>query len=909
MRAPQDAVNGGVGSDAPQLVFDFRPGSSECDPARKDILGGKGASLAAMSRAGFPVPPGFTISAECCQHVEVHGAWPNGLEPQVRAALQRLESHTQRTFGRAPRPLLVAVRSGAAVSMPGMMDTILNCGLNPSLIGCFASPALFWHDYAEHIRIFAASVAGLSLKSSHDDAEARSRAWLTAYQQETRRPFPIDPWDALAQSINAVFASWHSPRAQAYRRHHDVRGVPGTAVNVQAMFPSQRSGVLFTAHPNDLRAGQMVLEASWGLGEAVVSGAVTPDIYVLDATTLAVTSMTPGDRPGNEPALSDEQILELGRLGQQVEKYFGVPSDIEWGLADGKLVLLQARPIRGLDIIQDVERGRLEEIARLKQVAGREHVVWVAHNLGETLPTPTPLTWDIVRWFMSGRGGFGQLYRTLGYQPSKLVDDEGFLELICGHIYTDPRSLAGLFWRNLPLEYRPDEILANPRVLDGPPQRMNFQNADPFLFARLPGLVWSMLRCTRRMKRLRAGAVQLFEQQALPMLESYLENARNGPMDGGDLAAYDTSYLPDILRRRAEYVLGKFAAESLLPGFFAGLAQQELTTWLTRLMGHEGQEYVQCLTSGLDGDVTVEQNVELHRVARGETTLETFLERFGHRAANEMELAQPRWREDASFLQRMIDSFRAEGAVSPAERHGQQAAVRREAEAALPSTLTQFGGSCFRERIEALLRETQGLLPCRELGKFHLMRGYETLRQVIVELGRRFDLGRDVFFLRWSELKEFTERESELREAVEKRKLRWKSAQKLVLNEIIDSHDLDSLGLPAAPAAESARRLPARPIASGAAAGIARVVFDPGEARDLGADYILVCPSTDPGWTPLFLHARGLVVERGGVLSHGAIVARDFGIPAVVCEHATRLIPDRSRIQLDAHRGEIVLCE
>lgn len=301
-----------------------------------------------MSRAGLPVPPGFTISAACCEWAEQHGGeWPAGLADQVRSAMSWLEEVTGRSFGRAPRPLFVAVRSGAAMSMPGMMDTILNCGSDPD----------------------------------------------------------VEPWDALYQAINAVFASWHSDRARAYRQHHDVRGVVGTAVNVQAMFASERSGVLFTANPNNPAANEMLIEASWGLGEAVVSGAVTPDIYVLDAATLATKRVIPGARPGDEPALTDAQVLELAELGRRVESHFQTPSDIEWGIADGCVALMQTRKIRGLEIVADIERGRLEEIARLRGLTKDEPAVWVVHNLSETLLTPTPLTWDLVRWFMS-RGGW-----------------------------------------------------------------------------------------------------------------------------------------------------------------------------------------------------------------------------------------------------------------------------------------------------------------------------------------------------------------------------------------------------------------------------------------------------------------------------------------------------------------------
>jgi phosphohistidine swiveling domain-containing protein len=888
-----------------KYVFSFGPGRSEGDPARVDLLGGKGASLAAMSLAGFPVPPGFTISTECCVLVEqAKGAWPNGLESQVAQALGQLEEAAGRMLGCGPHPLLVAVRSGAPVSMPGMMDTILNCGLHPGLVSCYPIAEDFWRAYADHIRMFAASVAGLSLTANGDDDPAAVvHQFLKQYESTTGGGFPTDPQDVLHQSINAVFASWNSDRARVYRQHHDVRHVVGTAVNVQMMFPSERSGVLFTANPNQPQAREMVLEASWGLGEAVVSGAVTPDIYILDADKLGTKRVMPGDRPGDASALSAAQVLELGQLGKKVETYFAAPSDIEWGLADGKLALLQARAIRGLDVVYDVEQGRCEEIERLRILAGRDHVVWVIHNLAETVPAPTPLTWDIVRHFMSGAGGYGRMYRELGYRTSEEVDRNGFLELICGRIYVDPRRAAGMFFGELPFEYEPQQILRDRQMLERAPTSLNIERADSLFFLRLPGLAWSMLRASRRMKRMGEAALERFEHIAVPRLNQFLADAGRQ-----DLCTFDTRQLIAELDRRRFAVLDDFGAESLLPGFFAGLARSRLVEGLARLMGSDPAENLaDMLTSGLPHDITVEQNAMLYRHAQGEGLLSDFLDKFGHRTANEMELSQPRWREDAAYLERMIGSFR-HARHSPAERQACQEEIRRQAETDLTATLAFWGGSSFRERIERDLHQAQTLLPYREIGKYHLMRGYETIRQVLVELSRRWDLGRDLFFLQLAELPAFEERRDDLLTQIKQRKLRWKSAQQLVVGDIIDSQQLERIGLAdERPLAEGDDFIAARIIASGAAVGTARVVHDPRETSDLGSDYILVCPSTDPGWTPLFVNARGLIVERGGVLSHGAIVARDFGIPAVVCEHATRRIPDGARIEIDGHRGAIVL--
>ncbi|HPD17216.1 MAG TPA: PEP/pyruvate-binding domain-containing protein [Planctomycetota bacterium] len=889
-----------------QWIYFFGAGSSEGDPERKAILGGKGASLAAMSRAGLPVPPGFTLSAECCPIVEATGAWPAGLKEQVRAAMARLEEMMGRTFGRGPKPLLVAVRSGAAVSMPGMMDTILNVGLNPSLEGCVRD---FWREYADHIRMFARSVAGLTLNLPRAanprevTEEEAARQLLREYEQQAGKPFPTDPFDALDQAINAVFASWNSERAVTYRKHHDIRGVAGTAVNVQAMFPSERAGVLFTANPNAFKAGEMVLEASWGLGEAVVSGSVTPDIYIIDAASLATKREVPGHRPGNEPALTPAQVREIAEVGKAVEKYFGHPCDIEWGIAEGKVALLQSRAIRGLDILEDMEECRQEEIERLRELAAGERRVWVAHNLAETLAAPTPLTWDIIRHFMSGDGGFGLMYRDFGYQPSAEVRADGFLELICGRIYVDPRRAAGLFWDGMPLEYDAEAVAGDPGLLEQAPKKLNMQKAEPTFFLRLPKLVWAMIRSARLTRKARAAALDAFENQAVPRLRRYLDEAK-----GLDLTKLPTAELLAELRRRIAFVLDDFGKESLKPGFFGGMAQAGLLGLLTQLMGPErGGDLARQLTTGLDHDTTVEQNVLLYRVAQGRATMAEFLDRFGHRAVNEMELAQPRWREDSDYLERMKQSYTRPGVEPPEERHARQAAARRKAEEELPARLAEWGGASLYERLLPDLRDAQALLPYRETGKHYLMMGYETIRAALVELSRRWDLGRDLYFLHLDELDSFESRRAELAEAIAQRKLRWKSAQKLALSFVVDSERLDSLGHPQVQAGGA--RLEGCPLASGAAKGVARVVFDPQTAGDLGTGYILVCPSTDPGWTPLFVHARGLVVERGGVLSHGAIVARDFGIPAVVLESATQLIPDGATIEVDGGTGDIALLE
>jgi rifampicin phosphotransferase len=807
----------------------------------RTLLGGKGAGLAELTRVGFAVPPGFTIIAEGCQWFYDHDqTWPPELEAQVREQMARLEAATGRGFGAGPEGLLVSVRSGAAVSMPGMMDTVLNVGAT------------------------------------------------------------ADAWAELARCINAVFASWMSERAVAYRARHRITGLPGTAVNVQVMFPSQISGVLFTEDPNHPAARQLVVEASHGLGEVVVSGAVTPDRFLVSRDGLKIAKSV----LGKAPTLTTAQLDELCTLALRVEQHFGQPQDLEWAWADGRFVLLQCRPIRGLELARAAEAMRTAEIARLRALAGSSRRLWVAHNLGETLRHPTPLTWDIIRQFMSGDGGFGRLYRDLGYLLDREVCAHGFLELIAGRIYADPDRAARLFWAGWPMTYDLEALRRDPNELNQAPTKFDPEKLDGRILLRLPCLAGAMWQSARTIRRAGLEARSHFEQRVLPPYLDYVQAER-----GRNLRNLGAPELLAELGSRRRRVLHDFGAESLKPGFLGALALGEMERLLTQVLGpEEGPRLVANLTTALEGDTALEQEAMLAAVAQGNVTLAEFLTRFGHRCSGEMELMTPRWREDASFLEGVVKQLRASGGGSPASRHHKNDERFRAAVTELPNTLARAGASSLREEIEARLRVARDLLPYREAGKHYLMMGYELIRQALLELGRRWDLDDDIFFLNELELGQFEQHGVELRADLPRRKLAWEAARRLPLPALIDSAELDSLGLPSKPTeAGQGRALRGEPVSPGLGEGLARIVFDPMEAGDLGADYILVCPSTDPGWTPLFLRATGLVVERGGLLSHGAIVARDFGLPAVVCPDATRLLPNGARLRVDGNTGHIAL--
>ncbi len=289
-----------------KYVYFFGGGKAEGNTTMKNILGGKGANLAEMTNMGIPVPPGFTISAEVCSELPQHGsAWPAGLAEEIDANLKELEQLMGLRFGDPEDPLLVSVRSGAAVSMPGMMDTVLNLGLNEDavkgLIKKSDNERFAWDAYRRFVNMFGDVVMGMEhahfeeILSAHkekagveldtelsaEQLKAVVQDYLRLYEKDTGEPFPTDPKEQLTKSINAVFNSWGNPRAVRYRQINKITGLVGTAVNVQVMVfgnlgEHSATGVAFTRDPatgENLYYGEYLINAQ---GEDVVAGIRTP---------------------------------------------------------------------------------------------------------------------------------------------------------------------------------------------------------------------------------------------------------------------------------------------------------------------------------------------------------------------------------------------------------------------------------------------------------------------------------------------------------------------------------------------------------------------------------------------------------------------------------------------------------
>jgi pyruvate,orthophosphate dikinase len=378
-----------------QWVYSFGAGHNEGRADMRNLLGGKGANLAEMASIGLPVPPGFTITTEVCTWYYDHGQqYPADLEAQVKAGLARIEAAVGNTFGDHHKPLLVSVRSGARVSMPGMMDTVLNLGLNDAtvegLVTASGDARFAWDSYRRFIQMYGSVVLDVDHHrfeeiiehvkldtGKNEDTELTAAEWhrvVHGYKEMVRevtgKPFPQDPWEQLWGAVGAVFGSWQNQRAVTYRRLNDIPAEWGTAVNVQAMVFGNMgedcaTGVCFTRDPStgeNIFYGEYLINAQ---GEDVVAGIRTPQ-------PMAQLKAKPDER-SMELAMP-KAYAELVQVRATLERHYRDMQDIEFTVQSNKLYMLQTRngkrtAAASLKIAVDMAReGLIDHTEAVKRV-------------------------------------------------------------------------------------------------------------------------------------------------------------------------------------------------------------------------------------------------------------------------------------------------------------------------------------------------------------------------------------------------------------------------------------------------------------------------------------------------------------------------------------------------------------
>ena len=832
---------------------------SEIDDADLSRVGGKGLNLGKLTRAGFPVPNGFCVTTDA-----------------YRLSVQGLSEQNENSITK-------------------------DIELSPELVAEIRTA---------RAKLQTTTVAVRSSATAEDLVEASF-----AGQQDTF--LNVTP-DELLDALKACWASLWSERAIAYRQTQKIsdEGL-AMAVVIQEMCESDVSGVLFTAAPFNEHAS--IIESNWGLGESVVSGAITPDSFHVSRKTgevlernvatkremVTAAGVSEVDTTQQDvPSLTDAQLKELTQLGMQVETYYGQPMDIEWALAEGQFVLLQSRyittPPKSEVNKEAVEKVRQEEIQILERHAEADGTVWCHYNLAEVLPIPLPMTWAVMKDFMSGAGGLGKAYRGLGFHPSKRVNNDGILDLICGRVYVNLNREAELYFAGFPFAHDFNALKQNPQAAMYAQARPDITKSRASFWLKLPLHIIRMSKAEMRLRQCRTDFDRLLTEEVFPTFQSEVEAERN--ISYSDLTDAE---LVTKFEGWCAKTLDDFAPKALTATLLAGFSLQRLEAVLQKCLNEtEAKTLANRLISGISGNLTVETNAKLWQVATGDMTLTDFLKDYGHRAVNEFELAQPRWREDTIYIEQMVASFRQENpetSLSKMDGAKQQIEQRASAEMELATHLKNKTG--LRKQVESELDFTRRYMPFRETAKFYLMLGYEQIRRALLELDRRYQLDGGIFYLVPDELRQLVNGEV-FKDVIITRKTKRELMLQIEVPDVIFSDSLDQIG--ASMSTETVDTYTGVGVSAGVATGPARVLLTPTDARPSDRDYILVCPSTDPAWTPLFLHAAGLVMERGGILSHGAVVAREYGVPAVAnIPNATRRIVDGQMLRVDGNQGTI----
>ncbi|MFC0006705.1 rifamycin-inactivating phosphotransferase [Micromonospora siamensis] len=856
-------------------------GLHEVDETQLTLVGGKGAHLGALSRIdGLPVPPGF------CVTTHAFGRMLAGV-PSVEERLDQL-SRLDPDDRRAARTLAAEIRRDVEES---------------------ALP----EDLA------AAVTRALGELGEHDAYAVRSSATAEdlptasfAGQQDTY--LNVVGTAAVLRDVRRCWASLFTERAVAYRQRNgiDHRAVR-MAVVVQKMLFPRVAGVLFTADPVTSDRKVASVEAGFGLGEALVAGLVDPDIYrvrdgriverSIAAKRLAVRPRTGGGttraaiepRQQREPALTDEQVLRLVRLGRRIEAHFGRPQDIEWCLVDDEFHVVQSRPVTTLFPVPEAGDGA-------------NHVyVSVGHQQMMT-DAMKPLGWSM--WQLTAiapmHAAGGRLFVDVTATLASPARRAGLLELVGRGDPLVRDALETVVDRGEFLPELTDQPTPPPPPA-GPPAPVE---ADPAIVAELVDRSETALAALRRDIAATSGPARF--DFLLAAFEEHKRLLRDPLSMQVLMAGMDASWwLNENLR---EWLGEKNAADTLTlsaPGNITSEMGLALLDVADVVRPHPA--VVAFLEKATD-DGFLDELPTLPGGERARDAIRGWLDRYGMRCVGEIDITRPRWSErPGSLLPLLLDDVRN---FPPGERErrfdqGRRAAAEKERDVlarlrALPD------GQRKADETKRMIDRVRTFIGYREYPKYAIVSRYLVYKQALLaevaHLVRDGVLasGEDSYFLTFAELHDAVRTGRVDRGLISRRREEFRSYQALTPPRVLTS-DGECLNGAYRRDDVPAGALVGLPVSTGVVEGRARVVPDIA-AADLQPGDILVTAYTDPSWSPLFVAVAGLVTEVGGLMTHGAVVAREYGLPAVVgVADATRLIRDGQRIRVHGADGYVEL--
>lgn len=707
------------------------------------------------------------------------------------------------------------------------------------------------------------------------------------------------------------------------------------AVVMQVLIPAEVAGVLFTVNPVTGASDEMVINATWGLGEALVGGRVNPDTLLVDKESGHVRERQVGEKKvmtvmtadGTEEeavsdarqstsALSDENAGRLAELGRAIEAYFGGPQDIEWALAGGRIAILQSRPVTAVATAQGVPGDD-----EWPPVAVRENSFdfWSQADVGERWPEPvTPFTWSTAAPMLNENmtGTFegmdaAELSRVAWARRAygRVYMNEGALVHFFNDFYGMPASMAA-------------PSLAWPERIQPEQDRWRWGT----LLRRAPLVARMTLSWERNAKEFEEAFEQI-DRQVDRFMESDLarmsdvELWQKARMEWYGRLMHYMTYHAQILSMglTSFYLMRTFLEKAvgrpelvyeLLAGL-EGVIAAEMVPALWSVAQALAQAGVAEVVVEHEPAVALAKLRELPAAAPALAELDTFLRRHGHRAPVEAEWRYPRWVEAPEPVIEMIAAYLRGGEIPRAvTRDGEQAKQQQAAAVSLvEQAVDRFRGAYFRSGLQRLQR----MMRLRDNGQHYLVKLLLPIRHLYATLADRWaDRGwlarsDDFYFLVVDEIEAVLAAEAPASTDLDLAAI--VAARRQAYEYWLDQaapEALDAAGEPVlaeTPAGDVLRGMAA---SSGRVEGTARVVNSPAEASRLRPGEILVTYATDPGWTPVFATIGGLVLEVGGQLSHGAIVAREYGLPAVVgVPQATSRIADGQQVIVDGTAGAV----
>jgi rifampicin phosphotransferase len=866
-------------------------------------VGGKGASLARLLRVGMPVPGGFHVTTAAYERFVAE----NDLESGIQAALEKVDASKPGTLTKASEKIGdLFLRANLPEEVSGAISQAY-AGLDQDGLAVAVRSSATMEDLP------GASFAGQQATSLNVRGEGE-----------------------LLGAVRRCWASLWSARAIAYRERQGFDHEAVTmGVVVQAMVAADISGVLFTANPNTGARCELVVNASFGLGEAIVSGEVTPDTYVLDRESLisketrlgtkevmivaadgqgtdnqnTITKDVPEAQRG-ESALFEALLGELGALGLRVEEYFGgVPQDIEWAVADGRCWLLQARPITNLP------PAPLRDV---RWEPPRPGTVWMRRQVVEHMPEPLSPLFDELYL----HEGLDQSIREITIFMSDLFGFEfdiwdfvqpPFAATVNGYAY----SVASF-------DFRWRLVLPILRIYATALPRMLRYMLPHWRDEALPGYLATIERWK---------GINLDDASDAELLQGVRELAM------ADAVYWFAAAVPLALARITDAALDRFLKSATAErGSSNGLRPTSgpyLRGFPSKAV--DAQAQLEAIARDIHGSEALRNRVVARPAGRLIDTLaqhpegkpildalQHYLDEYGHQIYN-LDFVAPTQADDPLPV---LLSLKA--AVEHPERdtRAHQAELAQEREALVESTSRSLN-PLRRRLFRLLVNWAQRFTPYREVALFYVGAGWPTLRQLALELGRRLteagslNAPGDVFYLKSAELTSASVARSggqslpELAQLAQERHQLREARKRLDPPVTIPPGARFEFGPvklslfePQPRGAGEGPTLYGFAVSPGQVTAAASIVRSPEDFDKMAQGTILDCPTTTPAWTPLFSQAKGLVTDIGGTLAHGSIVAREYGIPAVMgTGNATHRIEGGQSIQVDGDAGTVTLVD